>query len=814
MRSDAVRWPCWTWTVVALVAVTPPAVRAAAEEAAASDEDTVQSAGLTGDGAALVAFFQGRARTAAEPKRLDDLARQLADDSSGSRRQAAAELVALGPLAVPVLRRAATDSDAPEAAALAKRCLSWLDGPASARLAAAAARLLAQRRPPGAAQALLAYLPFADDADVARAVGDALAAVAAPQGKPDPALVDGLADPLPARRAAACAALCKAAPPQRTPEVRKLLEDPSPTVKLRAALALAEAGEASAVPVLIGLLADLPAEQRAPAEEFLRKLAGEWAPAADFRGEDEIARATRRDAWAAWWRNADGPALLAALRKRTLTAEGRARVASLIRRLGDEDFAARERASADLAALGTLALPQLREAVSDKDPEVARRAKACVGRIEREPAHRLPAAAVRLVALRKPAGAAEALLAYLPFAEEESVATEVRTALTALALREDKPEPALVAALSDTRGVVRSAAAEALAKGGGEGARPAVRKLLADADPQVRLRVGLALAVAGERSAVPVLIDLLAVLPAEQAGAAEDALYQLAADKPPEMPSADEKDERKKRRDTWAAWWKTNGDKTDLARLRSVTPWLGFTLLCEGNNNRVTELGRDGKVRWTIQGVMFPVDAVVLPGNRVLVAECHGGRVTERDLKGNILWQKAGLTGSPVNVQRLPNGNTFIATTNQLVEVDRTGKELYSIINLNGHGAATAAYKGRDGHIVCLSQNGQCLRMDTTGKVLKSFPSGRGPGWTSGLDLLPNGHILISQPDHNKVSEYDAEGKLLHEFQAPQVTTATGLPNGHVLVASTNTNRAFELDRKGKVVWEHTGGTFFRARRR
>ena len=116
---------------------------------------------------------------------------------------------------------------------------------------------------------------------------------------------------------------------------------------------------------------------------------------------------------------------------------------------------------------------------------------------------------------------------------------------------------------------------------------------------------------------------------------------------------------------------------------------------------------------------------------------------------------------------------------------------------------------------VCLAQNGQCIFMDTKGKNLKQFASNRNAGWTSGLDLLANGHILITQPNRNKVAEYDADGKRIVEVDAPQATTATGLPNGHFLVASNNTQRAFEVDRTGKVVWDHkAGGNIFRARRR
>src|SRR5205823_7944011 len=91
-----------------------------------------------------------------------------------------------------------------------------------------------------------------------------------------------------------------------------------------------------------------------------------------------------------------------------------------------------------------------------------------------------------------------------------------------------------------TLAVRRSAAAEALARRGGREHRPALRKLLQDADPAVRLRVALALVSAGDREAVSALIDGLTGLPLEQAGQAEDALRLLAGEKGPEASLGEE----------------------------------------------------------------------------------------------------------------------------------------------------------------------------------------------------------------------------------------------------------------------------------
>src|SRR5262249_56389320 len=101
---------------------------------------------------------------------------------------------------------------------------------------------------------------------------------------------------------------------------------------------------------------------------------------------------------------------------------------------------------------------------------------------------------------------------------------EVQNLRTGQVVREGKVAPAVVRALEDSLAVRRGAAAEALARRGGSEHRPALRKLLEDTDPGVRLRVGLALVGAGDREAVPALIEGLTGFPQEQAGQAEEAL--------------------------------------------------------------------------------------------------------------------------------------------------------------------------------------------------------------------------------------------------------------------------------------------------
>ena len=584
------------------------------------------------------------------------------------------------------------------------------------------------------------------------------------------------------------------------------LKDANVDVRMAAALKQAKANDPAAIPVLIDLLAVLPVNKRGPVEEYLRDLAGDWAPAGAPTREDEIARKIHRDAWAAWWANTDGPALLALLKKRTLDAKEVEKVKDAIRRLGDKSFANREKAVIELVARGRPVLPYLKEALKNTELEIVRRAQRCIQRIEEEPGQRLPATAFRLLALRKPAGALETLLAYLPFAEDETF-MEMHSAMAALAVRDGKPDPALVVALGHSQPLVRATAAEALARANDVKSRPAVRKLLADADINVRLRVALALA-RHDVQAVPVLIALLADVPGDQAWQVHDVLSQLAGDKAPPGPE-DNAEARKKASAAWAQWWKENSAKVDLSRIADPERnFLGYSLICESNTGQVVELDRDRKPRWSFGGLQFPVDAWVLPNNRVIIAELTGNKITERDMKGKIIWQQP-TTGQPYNVQRLPNGNTFVATNSQISEYDRSGKQ---VLMVNGLGNLTAGYKARNGHIFCVA-NGQCVRLDATGKKIHTFNSGGSPSWVAGIDLLANGRILITLP--NKVVEFEPDGKQTLDVNIVNVTTATGLPNGNILAGCHNTRRVVEVDRKGRVVWEYTGAQSpFRVRAR
>src|SRR5206468_3294539 len=145
--------------------------------------------------------------------------------------------------------------------------------------------------------------------------------------------------------------------------------------------------------------------------------------------------------------------------------------------------------------------------------------------------------------------------------------------------------------------------------------------------------------------------------------------------------------------------------------------------------------------------------------DRVLVAEHEKNHVTERNRKGEIVWKKE--IAGPLVAQRLPNGNTFIATKTHLLEYDKDGKEVFNYQRPGGE-PFMKAQKLRNGDIGCITQPGlrvtRYVRLDPTGKELKNFAvdlhtfGGR-------VEVLANGHVIVPELHNNRVLEHDADGK-------------------------------------------------------
>jgi hypothetical protein len=506
----------------------------------------------------------------------------------------------------------------------------------------------------------------------------------------------------------------------------------------------------------------------------------------------------------------DADSLIAFFKKRTLSDPDRLHLANLVRQLGDASYEFRTQATLELIAQGNNALHFLKPALTDPDLEIARRAERCLEAIHRGTGPMLPIAAARLLALRKPPGATEVLLGYVPFADDESVEEAVLLALLDVAVVQGKGNPALVTALVDGDPARRGAAGFVLGQVPDPQQRHPVITLLSDPVVKVRFQAAEALFAGGEKAAVPALIALLTEGTPELAWQSEEMLCRMAGESGPGVfldLSGD--GPRRKTRAAWEAWWKVQESKFDPARMNMEPRLLGLTVVADLDKGLIQEFGLDHQERWHIGGFKGPVDVMVLPNGNVLVAENHGRKVTEKDRTGKTIWEKA-TSALPASCQRLPNGNTFIATYNQIMEVTADGREISKITRTDG---LYSAQKLRNGHIVLLSTQGRIVTLNAAGEEIKSVHLGLVMGWSS-FDILPNGHFLACCSP-GKVVEFDAAGNRVWEVDAPNVVSARRLPSGHTLICTSEAKRIVELDRTGKEVWEQkTEGRPWHVKRR
>ncbi len=540
-------------------------------------------------------------------------------------------------------------------------------------------------------------------------------------------------------------------------------------------------------------------------------VAGQASPAGADAEPNEDAKLLR-DAGVA----TDPAGLVAFLRARTPSPADQERLVTRIGELGSNVFTERERASKELTAGGRYSLPLLRPALSSPDLEVARRAARCIEEIEQSPTPLLVASVARLAAASRPAGAADALVAILPWVEDESAEDAVIQSLAAVGIKDKVAEPGVVKAAGDKNPIKRAAAGYVLGQAAPVQQLTAVH-LLTDADARVRFWSAEGLLRGGERAAVPALIALLDEAPVPLACQAEELLDRLAGEA--DLPAATGTDDasRHRARAAWESWWKRNAERADLSRATRDEAYLGLTLVVEldstgrGTKGRVWECGPDGRSRWEIKDLQRPIDARMLPNGRILVAEHSPPRVTERQRDGTVVWEYSP-PGQPVACQRLANGNTFVVTYNELLEVTREKAVVFSAklpTQMVFYGQ-----KLRNGHYLYVSNCNHIVELNAAGKEVQSVSVENSGSWAS-VESLPNGNFLVALYNARKVVELDRTGTVTWQCDVESPGHATRLRNGNTLVASIEGRRVAEFDRAGKVVWRQASvGRPFHAYRR
>src|SRR5262249_20965676 len=187
-------------------------------------------------------------------------------------------------------------------------------------------------------------------------------------------------------------------------------------------------------------------------------------------------------------------------------------------------------------------------------------------------------------------------------------------------------------------------------------------------------------------------------------------------------------------------------------------------------------------------------------GDRVLIAEYRGERVSERSTRGEVLWTRE-LNRPVLSAHRLPNGHTFVVHRNGLSELDRDGKEVFSYRRPVRDLVAARPLLG--GGAVLLTDGGDCIFLDTNGQEVPRFATRAGQVPGAGFDVLPNQGVVVPHFSEDKVVEYGPTGKVLWQATVRRPTGVQRLPGGRTLVVSTETSEVVEIDRAGKEVWKH-----------
>lgn len=167
----------------------------------------------------------------------------------------------------------------------------------------------------------------------------------------------------------------------------------------------------------------------------------------------------------------------------------------------------------------------------------------------------------------------------------------------------------------------------------------------------------------------------------------------------------------------------------------------------------------------------------------------------------------------------LPNGNVLMAVSKNkdhphgaVLEVTRDNRTVFDFEGTQSE--VNTAQQLANGNIM-LTEAGdrpRVLEVDRSGNIVAEVPL---QGQTANHHMesrmtrkLENGHYLVPQQIDKVVREYDAGGKIVWEFKAPDEPkgcmpfTAIRLPDGNSLITLSSGNLVAEVDPAGKIAWQ------------
>jgi outer membrane protein assembly factor BamB len=214
---------------------------------------------------------------------------------------------------------------------------------------------------------------------------------------------------------------------------------------------------------------------------------------------------------------------------------------------------------------------------------------------------------------------------------------------------------------------------------------------------------------------------------------------------------------------------------------------------------------------------------------RLLVADYSKKLLAIVAPDGALEWKQA--VGNIHDAAVLENGNILFQNGwNHIVEMGRDGKIAweYDASTANGNKGKKvevhAVQRLADGlTMIVESGTARIIEVDRTGKIRKEVkltvehPSAHSD--TRHVRKLPNGHYLVAHETDSKAREYDADGKVVWEYEVPMfgktakpghgpeafgnhLFSAIRLANGNTLIGTGNGHSVLEVTPDKQIVWK------------
>ena len=747
----------------------------------------------------LIPLFKGRSSSIPAKASIEKLIAQLINGNPEEKLAAKKDLICMGDYVISTLKKALGEILDPASEKNLKECIELLEGKGSETLISSALKVIASEGKAESSEVLFAYLPFAAEEILRNECESTLRGLFTTSGT---VFEQTLTDPNPYKRAVAAEILVRKGNPKQISMAKTLLNDTSSLVRTRLVLSLLEQKDRVAMPTALKLLASDSKDTSSLIETALATLAGELAIQGP-KNDDSISRSINQAAWAGWWKSINEQDLLTLLRESTAPI---AMITEADKVFKDNNI---ELIKKYINSKSFKSNPALQAFLLNRaafDMNIAKLIEPDSNAIKLLlQSNQVTPALIRLITLVRPANAIEIILAYIPSCNDDNIQDLLGECLGLYLNDQNTPPPALIAASTSSIEEIRTFAGRVLAQSPNEIAQKTCTTLLSDSSVRVRFEVARESIKNQNKSAIPVLIELMTKVPAEKAEAIDQTLRAIAKDKSPES-----KNDSKVDAAAWNTWWQKEGTQLVLTPgLKNQEALKNFLVVesfnQEKKSGRVFLVTPSGKTLWEITNLSNPTDALLLPNNKILITEQGANRITERDTKGNISWEKSAT--NPFLSQRLSNGNIFIASRNKIVEVGRNGNEIFSFSYPNE--TILAACKTRTNEYALLSYNGVFLKLDSKGnEVSKSripFPTNFG---INGGAITQNDRVLVSIPTLNKIMEFNFSGQSTWESTITMPGIPTKLPNGNVVAPSLNGSKIVEIQMDGKIIYESAPNSY------